>query len=69
MDESIAHAVMVRVEGPDPKGLHRKDQSFSLFDSGTTTLSASGLVTKLSGKWVVVTTAHTIRPFLVGKSK
>ena len=69
MDQSICYAVMVRVEGPDPKGLKRKDQSFSLFDSGTTTLSASGLVTQLAGKHVIVTTAHIIRPYLVGKSR
>ena len=68
--EAIArNAVLVRIHGPDPKGTKRNDQSFSLFDAGITTLSASGTVVELGGKLVVLTTAHALRPFLTDANK
>ncbi|XP_031394158.1 glyoxysomal processing protease, glyoxysomal isoform X2 [Punica granatum] len=37
-------AVLVRVHGPDPKGLKMRKHAFHKYDSGLTTLSASGLL-------------------------
>ncbi|KAH7662003.1 Peptidase Do protein [Dioscorea alata] len=37
-------SVMVRVQGPDPKGLKMRRRAFHLHQSGRTTLSASGLL-------------------------
>ncbi|KAJ6808758.1 glyoxysomal processing protease, glyoxysomal isoform X1 [Iris pallida] len=37
-------SVMVRVQGPDPKGLKMRRHAFHLHQSGNTTLSASGLL-------------------------
>ncbi|EEF50835.1 trypsin domain-containing protein, putative [Ricinus communis] len=37
-------AVMVRVHGPDPKGLKMRNHAFHLYASGKTTLSASGMI-------------------------
>lgn len=37
-------AVMVRVHGPDPKGLKMRDHAFHRYHNGTTTLSASGML-------------------------
>ena len=64
-----AAAVLVRVQGPDPKGTKRNDQSFSLFDAGITTLSASGTILQVGDRLVVVTSAHVLRPFLTKKNK
>ncbi len=69
MDQSARSAVLVRVQGPDPKGTKRNDQSFSLFDAGITTLSASGTILPLGEKLVVVTSANVVRPFLTKKNK
>ncbi|KDP20992.1 hypothetical protein JCGZ_21463 [Jatropha curcas] len=37
-------AVMVRVHGPDPKGLKMRKHAFHQYNSGNTTLSASGML-------------------------
>ncbi|KAM1004844.1 hypothetical protein EV1_004906 [Malus domestica] len=37
-------AVMVRVKGPDPKGLKMRNHAFHHYHSGTTTISASGML-------------------------
>ncbi|KAG7962339.1 hypothetical protein I3843_09G062200 [Carya illinoinensis] len=37
-------AVMVRVQGPDPKGLKMRNHAFHQYNSGKTTLSASGML-------------------------
>ncbi|XP_024032404.1 glyoxysomal processing protease, glyoxysomal-like, partial [Morus notabilis] len=37
-------AVMVRVQGPDPKGLKMRSHAFHHYHSGRTTLSASGML-------------------------
>ena len=62
-------AVLVRVQGPDPKGTKRNDQSFSLFDAGITTLSASGTIIPLGDRFVVLTSAQVLRPFLTQKNR
>ena len=62
-------AVLVRVQGPDPKGTKRNDQSFSLFDAGITTLSASGTIIPLGDRLVVLTSAQVLRPFLTQKNR
>ncbi|GMJ14685.1 degradation of periplasmic proteins 15 [Hibiscus trionum] len=36
-------SVLVRVQGPDPKGLKMRNHAFHLYHSGKTTLSASGM--------------------------
>ena len=69
MDKSATAAVLVRVQGPDPKGTKRNDQSFSLFDAGITTLSASGTIVPVGERLVVVTSASVLRPFLTKKNK
>jgi peroxisomal leader peptide-processing protease len=69
MDQSARSAVLVRVQGPDPKGTKRNDQSFSLFDAGITTLSASGTILPVGDRLVVVTSANVLRPFLTQKNK
>ncbi|XP_055803888.1 glyoxysomal processing protease, glyoxysomal isoform X1 [Solanum dulcamara] len=38
------YAVMVRIQGPDPKGLKMRKHAFHLYNSGKTTLSASGML-------------------------
>ncbi|KAL3522300.1 hypothetical protein ACH5RR_015134 [Cinchona calisaya] len=37
-------AVMVRIQGPDPKGLKMRNHAFHHYNSGKTTLSASGML-------------------------
>lgn len=37
-------AVMVRVQGPDPKGLKMRNHAFHQYESGKTTISASGMI-------------------------
>ncbi|KAL6198397.1 hypothetical protein ACLB2K_028186 [Fragaria x ananassa] len=37
-------SVMVRVKGPDPKGLKMRNHAFHQYNSGTTTISASGML-------------------------
>ncbi|VFQ58873.1 unnamed protein product [Cuscuta campestris] len=37
-------AVMVRIQGPDPKGLKMRKHAFHLYNSGRTALSASGML-------------------------
>ncbi|KAI6705173.1 hypothetical protein NL676_008135 [Syzygium grande] len=73
-------SVMVRVQGPDPKGLKMRNHAFHQYQSGITTLSASGmLVPKVlygsglasrvlgNDNWsgaLVVTAASVVEPFL-----
>ncbi|XP_043701200.1 glyoxysomal processing protease, glyoxysomal isoform X2 [Telopea speciosissima] len=72
-------AVMVRIQGPDPKGLKMRRHAFHHYQSGMTTLSASGLllpdslsdspilnyVRKSSSTMaIVVTIASIVEPFL-----
>ncbi|KAL5774430.1 hypothetical protein ACOSP7_011987 [Xanthoceras sorbifolium] len=68
--------VLVRVQGPDPKGLKMRRHAFHQYNSGKTTLSASGMLlphniydTNLAERnWgvsgLVVTVASVIEPFL-----
>ncbi|XP_075523189.1 glyoxysomal processing protease, glyoxysomal [Primulina tabacum] len=65
-------AVMVRVEGPDPKGLKMRNQAFHHYNSGRTTLSASGMLFmgsdgdgRSSRTVFVLTAASVIEPFLL----
>ncbi|KAB2078037.1 hypothetical protein ES319_A06G133700v1 [Gossypium barbadense] len=37
-------SVLVRVQGPDPKGLKMRNHAFHQYHSGKTTLSASGML-------------------------
>ncbi|KAL3851336.1 hypothetical protein ACJIZ3_013218 [Penstemon smallii] len=64
-------AVMVRVQGPDPKGLKMRNHAFHHYNSGKTTLSASGMLFPGSGSIVkssetvlVLTVASVIEPFV-----
>lgn len=73
-------AVMVRVRGPDPKGLKMRRHAFHQYRSGQTTLSASGMLvpdtlcdsqvaTHLYGdnsedRVLIVTVASVVEPFL-----
>ncbi|XP_057471812.1 glyoxysomal processing protease, glyoxysomal isoform X1 [Actinidia eriantha] len=56
-------AAMVRVQGPDPKGLKMRNHAFHLYNSGKTTLSASGILLPGSSA-LVVTVASIVEPFL-----
>ncbi|XP_073137672.1 glyoxysomal processing protease, glyoxysomal [Henckelia pumila] len=65
-------AVMVRVQGPDPKGLKMRNQAFHHYNSGRTTLSASGMFfmgsdgdERSSRTVFVLTAASVIEPFLL----
>ncbi|CAI9755164.1 unnamed protein product [Fraxinus pennsylvanica] len=69
-------AVMVRVQGPDPKGLKMRNHAFHHYNSGKTTLSASGTLllgfdldasTSSSNTVQVLTVASVIEPFLSQK--
>ncbi|KAI9077002.1 hypothetical protein K1719_041078 [Acacia pycnantha] len=73
-------AVMVRVRGPDPKGLKMRRHAFHQYRSGETTLSASGMLIPANlydtevakhlygdlceGMCLVVTVASVVEPFL-----
>ncbi|KAL1218747.1 Glyoxysomal processing protease, glyoxysomal [Cardamine amara subsp. amara] len=73
-------AVLVKVEGPDPKGLKMRKHAFHQYHSGNTTLSASGMLfprNVLNGEVVakliceagqdmalVLTVASVVEPFL-----
>ncbi|XP_041993686.1 glyoxysomal processing protease, glyoxysomal-like [Salvia splendens] len=63
-------AVMVRVQGPDPKGLKMRNHAFHQYNSGKTMLSASGMVfpassnLELSERVLVVTAASVVEPFV-----
>ncbi|XP_050287045.1 glyoxysomal processing protease, glyoxysomal isoform X1 [Quercus robur] len=73
-------AVMVRVQGPDPKGMKMRKHAFHQYHSGKTTLSASGMLlpdTLYDGEVakglygqdnqcpvLVVTVASVVEPFL-----
>ncbi|XP_041990761.1 glyoxysomal processing protease, glyoxysomal-like isoform X2 [Salvia splendens] len=63
-------AVMVRVQGPDPKGLKMRNHAFHQYNSGKTMLSASGMVfpassnLELSESILVVTAASVVEPFV-----
>ncbi|XP_042478321.1 glyoxysomal processing protease, glyoxysomal [Macadamia integrifolia] len=73
-------AVMVRIQGPDPKGLKMRRHAFHHYQSGKTTLSASGLLlpdsfsdspilkyvrkSSSSVMAIVVTVASIVEPFL-----
>ncbi|KAG2303796.1 hypothetical protein Bca52824_032447 [Brassica carinata] len=69
-------AVLVKIEGPDPKGLKMRKHAFHQYNSGNTTLSASGMLfprSILSGDVaaedgqdmaLVLTVASLVEPFL-----
>ncbi|KAI3434105.1 uncharacterized protein J3R85_006904 [Psidium guajava] len=73
-------SVMVRVQGPDPKGLKMRNHAFHQYQSGITTLSASGMLVPkglydvgLASRFLgddnrsralVVTVASVVEPFL-----
>ncbi|XP_057764470.1 glyoxysomal processing protease, glyoxysomal [Salvia miltiorrhiza] len=63
-------AVMVRVQGPDPKGLKMRNHAFHHYNSGKTMLSASGTIfpassnLELSESILVLTVASVIEPFV-----
>ncbi|KAK2642167.1 hypothetical protein Ddye_023930 [Dipteronia dyeriana] len=68
--------VLVRVQGPDPKGLKMRRHAFHQYNSGKTTLSASGMLLSdniyatdlVERNWgvngLVVTVASVVEPFL-----
>ncbi|GFP97136.1 glyoxysomal processing protease glyoxysomal [Phtheirospermum japonicum] len=73
-------AVMVRVQGPDPKGLKMRNHAFHHYNSGKTMLSASGMIfptpngransdsgcnLKSSETLLVLTAASVIEPFVL----
>ncbi|KAK6149934.1 hypothetical protein DH2020_017459 [Rehmannia glutinosa] len=72
-------AVMVRVQGPDPKGLKMRNHAFHHYNSGKTMLSASGMIfptsngsattggrdLKSSETVLVLTAASVIEPFVL----
>ncbi|KAL8468062.1 hypothetical protein ACS0TY_031350 [Phlomoides rotata] len=74
-------AVMVRVQGPDPKGLKMRNHAFHHYNSGKTMLSASGMIFPASNRSatttgsgcnlessesiLVLTAASVIEPFVV----
>uniref|UniRef100_A0A803LLK3 Glyoxysomal processing protease, glyoxysomal n=1 Tax=Chenopodium quinoa TaxID=63459 RepID=A0A803LLK3_CHEQI len=70
-------SVVVRINGPDPKGLKMRNHAFHQYHSGKTTLSASGLFlphnlvgSEIHDKGVViVTVASIVEPFLSQNSK
>ncbi|CAL5411266.1 unnamed protein product [Camellia sinensis] len=79
VDVARNFAVMIRVQGPDPKGLKMRKHAFHQYNSGKTTLSASGLLlpgfnvapgakkiecSDKPGSVVVVTVASVVEPFL-----
>lgn len=64
-------AVMVKVQGPDPKGLKMRKHAFHHHHSGNTTLSASGMLLPDSltpnsapGYTYAITVASVVDPFL-----
>ncbi|XP_059658927.1 glyoxysomal processing protease, glyoxysomal isoform X2 [Cornus florida] len=44
VDVARNYAVMVRIQGPDPKGLKMRKHAFHHYNSGKTTLSSSGML-------------------------
>ncbi|KAF6141927.1 hypothetical protein GIB67_037895 [Kingdonia uniflora] len=72
-------SVMVRIQGPDPKGVKMRKHAFHHYNSGVTTLSASGLLLPHSFKEIpisyssasalVVTVASVVEPFLSQKHR
>ncbi|XP_028074797.1 glyoxysomal processing protease, glyoxysomal isoform X4 [Camellia sinensis] len=79
VDVARNFAVMIRVQGPDPKGLKMRKHAFHQYNSGKTTLSASGMLlpgfnvapgakkiecSDKPGSVVVVTVASVVEPFL-----
>ncbi|PIN07392.1 Peptidase Do [Handroanthus impetiginosus] len=73
-------AVMVRVQGPDPKGLKMRNHAFHHYNSGKTMLSASGMVfpapnrsgtagsgcdVQSSETVLVLTAASVVEPFVL----
>ncbi|KAF4349743.1 hypothetical protein F8388_023858 [Cannabis sativa] len=85
LDLARIFAVMVRVQGPDPKGLKMRNHAFHQYHSGRTTLSASGMLLphtlydsvvaeQLCGDGdrfpvLVVTVASVVEPFLSAQHK
>ncbi|MCI02842.1 glyoxysomal processing protease glyoxysomal-like [Trifolium medium] len=73
-------AVMVRVRGPDPKGMKMRTHAFHHYRSGETTLSASGFLVPdtlcdtqvakrlysddFEDRVLIVTVASVVEPFL-----
>ncbi|KAJ0808568.1 putative peptidase S1C, peptidase S1, PA clan, peptidase S1, PA clan, chymotrypsin-like protein [Helianthus annuus] len=68
-------AVMIRVEGPDPKGLKMRKHAFHHYISGKTTLSSSGIILPSSfdvsrePMSLVITVASIVEPFLSSKHR
>ncbi|KAI3697873.1 hypothetical protein L6452_30972 [Arctium lappa] len=75
-------SLMIRVQGPDPKGLKMREHAFHHYISGKTTLSASGMVLPSSFNVgpvaeqissepmsLVLTVASIIEPFLSSKHR
>ncbi|KAJ6333507.1 hypothetical protein OIU77_009387 [Salix suchowensis] len=79
VDFASNFAVLVRIQGPDPKGLKMRKHAFHQYNSGDTTLSASGLLlpdtlyaaelAKSQGLGLVVTVASVVEPFLSSKHR
>ncbi|KAK3015884.1 hypothetical protein RJ639_005711 [Escallonia herrerae] len=70
VDVARNFSVMVRVQGPDPKGLKMRRHAFHHYNSGKTTLSASGVLLPkqnccdIDTQSLVMTIASVIEPFL-----
>ncbi|KAD3337799.1 hypothetical protein E3N88_33320 [Mikania micrantha] len=66
-------SVMIRVQGPDPKGLKMRKHAFHHYVSGKTTLSSSGIILpKQFGSKpmsLVMTVASIIEPFLSSRHR
>ncbi|XP_078428627.1 protease-like protein isoform X2 [Wolffia australiana] len=82
-DRARVMAVLVRVQGPDPKGLKMRGHAFHLRENGITTLSLSGLLLPPSlagsisiysaqegrGDGLVVTIASAVESFTIAKQR
>ncbi|KAK9706720.1 hypothetical protein RND81_07G147400 [Saponaria officinalis] len=73
-------SVLVKINGPDPKGLKMRNHAFHQYHSGKTTLSASGLLLprnllkgvnygSCENGALIVTVASVVEPFMSQKSK
>ncbi|KAL7618680.1 hypothetical protein Lser_V15G04365 [Lactuca serriola] len=75
VDVARNFSVIIRVQGPDPKGLKMRKHAFHHYISGKTTLSASGVLLPTSfnvsseSMSLVLTVASIIEPFLSSKHR
>ncbi|CAH1440166.1 unnamed protein product [Lactuca virosa] len=75
VDVARNFSVIIRVQGPDPKGLKMRKHAFHHYTSGKTTLSASGVLLPTSFNVssepmsLVLTVASIIEPFLSPKHR